>query len=95
MANTRKSSKRAKQAVVRQARNTVVRSATKSALRNALDAFKAKDLGAAKEAFKQAIRAVSKAASKGAIPKPRAARKIARLTRLVKKINPAVMTSSK
>ncbi len=93
MANTRKAAKRAKQAVRRQDRNTIVRSATKSALRNALEALKSQDLNAAKEAFKSAIRAVSKAASKGAIPKARAARKIGRLTRLVKKSNPAVVSA--
>lgn len=88
MANTRQSTKRARQADVRQTRNIRVRSATKSALRAALAAVKAKDLDQVKAAYKQAVRAVSKAASKGAIPKGRASRKIARLTKFVTKTIP-------
>jgi small subunit ribosomal protein S20 len=76
MANTRKSTKRAGQAVKRQAQNTLVRSATRTALKQALDAIKAKDLGKAADAYKNAVKALSKAASKGGIPKGRASRKI-------------------
>lgn len=94
MANTRKATKRALQADKRQTRNTIIRSATKSALRNALDAIKtSKDDGKAKDSFKAAVRALSKAASKGAIPKGRAARKISRLTLLAKKTRPAAVAA--
>ena len=89
MANTRKSTKRAKQADARAARNTAVRSATRTALKGAMDAIKAKDATIAKDAYKAAIKALSKAASKGALPKGRAARKISRLTLLAKKVLPA------
>jgi small subunit ribosomal protein S20 len=85
MANTRTSTKRARQADKRQSRNTIVRSATRSVLRQALDAIKSKDMSKAHAAYKSAIKALSKAASKGAIPKGRAARKISRLTKLAKK----------
>ncbi len=91
MANTRQSSKRAKQADKRQVRNTVVRSATKSALRTAFEALKGKDVEKAKDAYKQAVRALAKAASKGAIPKGRASRKISRITLFIKKNNPAAL----
>ena len=85
MANTRKATKRAKQAVKRQDRNTIIRSSTRTALKNALVAIKGKDTAKAKDAYKEAVRALSKAASKGAIPKGRAARKISRLTILTQK----------
>ncbi len=85
MANTRKSTKRAGQAKKRQTRNTLVRSATRSVLKAALEAVTKKDAGKAKEAYLAAVKALSKAASKGAIPKGRAARKISRLTRMAQK----------
>lgn len=88
MANTRKAAKRAKQADSRQTRNTIVRSATRTAVRNAVEAIKTKDLAKAKEAYAQAVRALSKAATKGAMPKGRASRKTSRLTLFVKKTLP-------
>ena len=92
MANTRQSTKRAAQTVKRQERNTVVRSVTRTAVRNALAALQSKDVAVAKEAYKAAVKALSKAASKGGIPKGRAARKISRLTLLVKKTLPASLS---
>ncbi|MGZ3688716.1 MAG: 30S ribosomal protein S20 [Bdellovibrionota bacterium] len=94
MANTRKSTKRARQADSRNSRNTTVRSSTRSALRGAVEALKTQDVAKVKEAYKQAVRALSKAASKGSIPRGRAARKISRLTLLVKKSLPTVIPSS-
>jgi small subunit ribosomal protein S20 len=91
MANTRKSTKRAGQAKKRQERNILVRSATRSVLRTALDAVSKKDTAKAKDAYMAAVKALSKAASKGAIPKGRAARKISRLTRMVQKSTPEVL----
>ncbi len=93
MANTRKSTKRAKQANKRQERNVIVKSATRTALKGAIEALKSKDEKAAHAAYKNAVKVVSKAASKGAIPKTRAARKISRLTKLIKKTAPAVLAS--
>ncbi len=95
MANTRKSTKRALQADRRNERNTIIRSSTRSALRAALDAIKSKDLDKAREAYKGAVRALSKAASKGAFPKGRAARKISRLTLLAKKTLPNLIPAQK
>ncbi len=94
MANTRQSTKRAKQADKRQERNQIVRSKTKSVLKTAIEAFKSKDVEKAKEAYTMAVKALSKAASKGAIPKTRAARKISRLTLFVKKNIPAAIQSA-
>jgi small subunit ribosomal protein S20 len=92
MANTRKSTKRAQQSLERQHRNHSVRSATKTALNKAVQAVKTGDAGKAKEAYAAAVKALSKAASKGAIPKGRAARKISRLTLLAKKTVPALLS---
>ncbi len=69
----------------------MVRSSTRSVLKQALDAIKSKDLAKAQSAYKSAIKALSKAASKGAIPKGRAARKISRLTHLTKKTVPQAL----
>lgn len=91
MANTRTSTKRARQANQRQTRNTMVRSATRTVLKQALDAIKTKDMAKAQAAYKSAVQALSKAASKGAIPKGRAARKISRLTHLAKKTLPQAL----
>ncbi len=90
MANTRQSGKRARQALKRQSKNQTVRSATQTALRGVLAAVKSKDLAKAKAAYTLAVRALSKAASRGAIPPARAARKVSRLTSLVKKALPDV-----
>lgn len=95
MANTRTAAKRARQAVRRQERNIIVRSGTRTALRAALDAIKSKDVAKTKEAYTQAIRTLSKAASKGAIPQGRAARKISRLTLLIKKTVPTALSTTK
>ncbi len=95
MANTRTATKRARQALSRQARNIITRSSTRTALKGALDAIKKKDQALAKSAYLNAVRALSKAASKGAIPKARAARKISRLTLFVKKSLPAALAAQK
>lgn len=91
MANKRQSLKRAKQEGKRQERNTAVKSATKSAVKKAIEAVQTKDMGKAKEAYMMAVKALSKAASKGTIPKTRASRKISRLTLLAKKILPEAL----
>jgi small subunit ribosomal protein S20 len=93
MANTKTATKRARQALDRQGRNQIVRSATRTALKSAVDAVKSKDAAKVKTAYANAIRTLSKAASKGAIPKGRAARKISRLTIMIKKTVPAALTT--
>jgi small subunit ribosomal protein S20 len=95
MANTRKSTKRAGQALKRQDRNQIIRGATKTALHEAVTAIKSKDAAKAKAAYLGAIRALSKAGSKGSIPRGRAARKISRLTLLAKKALPEIVAPAK
>jgi small subunit ribosomal protein S20 len=94
MANKRQSTKRAGQAEKRQARNTTVRTATKTAVKKAVEAVQAKDLGKAKEAYLAAVKALSKAASRGVLPKTRASRKISRLSLLAKKLLPEALPIS-
>ena len=91
MANTKQSAKRARLEKKRKVRNTTVRSATKSAVKSAIDAVKSLDLAQVKEAYAKAIKTLSKAASKGALPKGRASRKISRLTLLLKKTKPEAL----
>ena len=93
MANTRQSTKRARLEVKRTKTNTNNKSLTKTAVRAAVSAITTLDVKAAKEAYMLAVKALSKAASKGAIPKGRAARKISRLTQLAKKTKPEVVSS--
>ena len=97
MANTRQSGKRAKQELKRQTRNQRVRSSTKTALRNAVAVLSGKtptkDAAVAKTAYMDAVKALSKAASKGSIPKGRAARKISRLTLMAKKSKPEALAT--
>ncbi len=93
MANTRQSAKRARQNDKRRTQNTLARAGTRSALRVAAQAILAKDLPKAKEAYLKAVKTLSKAASNGALPKQRAARKISRLTLLAKKTLPELIAS--
>lgn len=96
MANTRQSAKRARQAEKRQARNQLVKSQTKTAVRRLMDAVTKGDTlqnDAAKvtTAYTKAISSLDAAASKGVIPKKRASRKIARLTRLLAQKNASAL----
>lgn len=93
MANTRQSTKRARIEKKRTIKNQINRSATKSAVRVAVASIAKGDVKVAKEAYMEAIKALSKAASKGAIPKGRAARKISRLTLLAKKTKAEIVAS--
>jgi len=93
MANTRQSAKRARQADKRAAHNVIVRTVTKTVIRKAVAAIASKDAAKAKEAYVLAVKALSKAGSKGSIPKQRAARKISRLTLLLKKTIPGAIAT--
>ena len=91
MANTRKSTKRAGQTKKRQARNIITRSSTRTAVKAMMDLVKTQDTAKVKEAYSKAVKALSKAASKGAIPQGRAARKISRLTHFLKANLPSAL----
>ena len=88
MANTRQSTKRARVEQKRTDQNQINRSLTKTSVRLAVAAIAGSakgDVKIAQAAYLEAIKALAKAASKGAIPRGRAARKISRLTLLAKK----------
>lgn len=91
MANTKKSAKRARQALRKQNKNQIIRSLTKTAVKTALDILQSKDIAKVKTAYLAAVKALSKAASKGTIPKGQSSRKISRLTLLIKKQLPAAL----
>ncbi len=93
MANTRQSAKRARQTVKRTSRNQIAKSAMKTAVRNAVDAILKKET-ATVEAYRKAVQALSKASTRGTIPKKRASRKISRLTLLLKKHEPKAASTS-
>ncbi len=97
MANTRTSSKRARQNVKHYERNKIIRTSTKTAIKDMLELVGSKeaDLKKVQETFLGAIKALGKAASKGAIPKKRASRKISRITALLKKLKPEALAVAK
>ncbi|WP_224370837.1 30S ribosomal protein S20 [Hyalangium versicolor] len=84
MANTKSAEKRNRQAQKRRARNTNVRTTVKNSLKKAREAISTKDAAKTGDALKDAVRSLSKAASKGVIHKRNAARRIARLTKAAK-----------
>lgn len=88
MANHKSAEKRDRQSKVRRLRNRMNRSAMKSAVRQIEMALAAGSEDEAKSALQRAIPIIDKTASKGAIHKRTAARKISRLTRRVNKMQP-------
>ena len=84
MANTKSAEKRARQNVVRRARNQSVRTQVKSAVKHAREAFATKDVAASQQALRDAMKTLSTAASKGVLHKRNAARRISRLARALR-----------
>jgi small subunit ribosomal protein S20 len=83
LATHKSAEKRARQALKRRARNRQVRSRLRSAVKEVRDALATGREGAV-ESLRRAEGILRKAASKGVIPKKRASRQVARLTRAVK-----------
>jgi small subunit ribosomal protein S20 len=79
VANTKSAEKRNRQAQKRRVRNTRVRSSVKTAVKDARAAITAKDPAKVKDMVTEAIRTISKAASKGVLHKRTASRRISRL----------------
>jgi small subunit ribosomal protein S20 len=76
--------KRARQALRRRDRNRQVRSRLRSAVKAVREALQAGNREEATLSLRRAEGVLRKAASKGVIPKQRASRQVARLTRAVK-----------
>lgn len=89
MATHKSAEKRARQTIVRTARNKARKSRIHTATRKVEEAVAKKDYKAAVEALRAAQPELAKAASKGTLPKKRASRKISRLSARVKKLKQA------
>ena len=81
MANTQSAEKRNRQSQKRRARNQHVMSTLRSQVRKLREAVATGDAAKTKEELVAAVKAISKAASKGVIHKAQASRRIARLSK--------------
>jgi small subunit ribosomal protein S20 len=82
VANHKSALKRARQNVVRRARNKAVRTRVKNAVKDVRQAA-AENGDAVQDKLKQAKSVIDKAATKGVIHKRTAARKVSRLSRMI------------
>ncbi len=89
MANIKSSKKRAKQAVVRNARNAAQRSMLRTAVKKVLKALEANDAAAAQAAFAAAQPILDRYTARGLIHKNKAARHKSRLTARIKALQAA------
>jgi small subunit ribosomal protein S20 len=78
--------KRNRQNIKRNERNRARRSRMKTYVKKVVSAVEDKDLAAAKAAFQEAAPEIARAASKGALKKKTASRKISRLAKAVHKL---------
>ena len=86
MANIKSAKKRAKQAVVRNARNASQRSMMRTALKKVIKALDAKDKAGAESAYKSAEPLLDRYSSPGLIHKNKANRHKSRITARIKAI---------
>ena len=89
MANIKSSKKRAKQAVVRNARNAAQRSMLRTSVKKVLKAIEANDVAAAQAAFAVAQPILDRFSARGLIHKNKAARHKSRLTARIKALQAA------
>ena len=89
MANIKSAKKRAKQTVVRNARNVAQRSQLRTAVKKVLKALDANDAAGANEAFTAAQPLLDRFAARGLIHKNKAARHKARLTARIRALQAA------
>jgi len=81
VANTKSAEKQNRQAIRHRARNQAITSALRTQVRRFREALTAGDAARTKSELTAAIRAISKAASKGVIHKAQASRRISRLSK--------------
>jgi small subunit ribosomal protein S20 len=89
VANIKSAKKRAKQTVVRNARNVAQRSQLRTAVKKVIKALDANDAAGATEAFTAAQPLLDRFAARGLIHKNKAARHKARLTARIKALKAA------
>ncbi|MFN3920409.1 MAG: 30S ribosomal protein S20 [Methylohalobius sp.] len=87
MANTPSAKKRARQAQKRYLRNKAHRSRMRTVIKKVLKAIEAKDLEAAREAYRQAVPVIDSMVNKGILHKNNAARKKSRLSARLKALS--------
>ncbi len=83
MANHPSADKRNRQRIKRTLRNRGIKAAVRTQVKTVRVAIASKDPAAAEKALHQASIAIAKAASKGAVPKKAASRKVSRLAAAV------------
>ena len=88
MANTKSAEKQNRQAIRHRARNQAITSALRTQVRKFREALAAGDAGRTTSELTEAVRAISKAASKGVIHKAQASRRISRLTKAASQVPP-------
>ncbi len=88
MANHKSAKKRDRQAKIRRLRNRMNKSVMKTAVRQVEEALVAGSEEQAKAALQAAIPLIYRTATKGAIHKKTASRKVSRLTKRVNKMQP-------
>ena len=86
MANHPSAKKRNRQRLKRTLRNRAIKSEVRTHVKSVRAAIAAKDQKAAKTALAEATVAIDKAASKGAVPKRAASRRVSRLAHQVHKL---------
>ncbi|MCH8133387.1 MAG: 30S ribosomal protein S20 [Myxococcales bacterium] len=86
MASHKSAKKRARQTIVRNARNRHERSRVRTAVKKLRSTLSEGDAEAASSALKRAESLIRRAASKGILPKQRASRTISRLTKATHRI---------
>jgi len=84
LANSPQAKKRARQAIVRRARNASHRSMVRTQIKKVLAAIESKDQTAAKEAFNAAQPVIDSMVNKGILTKNKAARHKHRLVKQIK-----------
>lgn len=84
MANIKSAKKRAKQTVVRNARNTSQRSMLRTAVKRVLKAIEANDAVTAEAAYKTAVPILDRYSARGLIHKNKAARHKSRINARIK-----------
>lgn len=84
MANSPQAKKRARQAIVRRARNASHRSMVRTQIKKVLSAIESKDQTAAREAFSAAEPVIDSMVNKGILTKNKAARHKHRLVKQIK-----------
>ena len=89
MANIKSAKKRAKQTLVRNARNASQRSMLRTAVKRVLKAIEANDAAGAEAAFKTAVPILDRYSARGLIHKNKAARHKSRINARIKALKTA------